>query len=42
MPGDLSIELLAKNDGFESVEDFWKWFNVEKTFRCIHWTDFKY
>lgn len=40
--GKLDVELIAKNDGFESVEDFWKWFNVEGVFRCIHWTDFKY
>jgi hypothetical protein len=37
------IELLAKNDGFDSVEDFWEWFGgEEKTYQLIHWTDLKY
>ncbi|KKM06294.1 hypothetical protein LCGC14_1745450 [marine sediment metagenome] len=36
------VALLAKNDGFESTEDFFKWFNKEFRGWIIHWTDFKY
>lgn len=44
------IEKLAKNDGFESYEDFFNWFypvikkNKDECFsgRIIHWTDFRY
>ncbi|MFN3405168.1 MAG: hypothetical protein ACK40G_13805 [Cytophagaceae bacterium] len=38
-----TIELLAKNDGFDSLEDFWVWFgNDHLDGQIIHWTDFKY
>lgn len=30
------------NDGFETAEDFWQWFNKPVTGQIIHWTDFKY
>ena len=33
---------LALNDGFNSVEDFFKWFNKDFTGKIIHWTDFRY
>jgi hypothetical protein len=33
---------LAFNDGFDSVEDFFKWFNKDFTGKIIHWTNFKY
>ncbi len=35
---------LAVNDGFESVEDFFRYFEGSKPFvgRLIHWTPFKY
>ena len=33
---------LATNDGFESIDDFRKWFNKDFTGKIIHWTDFKY
>ena len=35
--------LLATNDGFDNVEDFFKWFG-KKIFRgqIIHWTKYKY
>jgi len=36
------MKQLAKNDGFESVEDFFKWFNKDATLKIIHWTDFRY
>lgn len=35
---------LAKNDGFDSVEDFFRWFSEDtkpNTF-IIHWTDLRY
>lgn len=36
------IETLAKNDGFNRIDDFFKWFNEPCTRKIIHWTDFKY
>lgn len=33
---------LAKNDGFDSLEDFWKWFNKPFKGRIIHWTEKRY
>lgn len=30
------------NDGFDTIEDFWKWFNVPANYRLIQWTKFKY
>lgn len=36
------IDLLAKNDGFNTTEDFFLWFNGNLKRRIIHWTDFKY
>lgn len=36
------IELLAKNDGFNSVEAFFEWFDEPFVGKIIHWTDFKY
>lgn len=38
--GDLLT--LAKNDGFDSVEDFFAWFSEDFTGKIIHWTDLKY
>lgn len=35
-------EQLAVRDGFESLNDFSKWFDREFTGKIIHWTDFKY
>lgn len=36
------LPLFAQNDGFDTLEDFWKWF--DKPFRgvIIHWTDLRY
>lgn len=36
------IELLARNDGFKSYEDFEKWFSEDFSGKIIHWTPFKY
>lgn len=33
---------LAKNDGFDCVGDFFKWFNKDFSGVIIHWTDLKY
>lgn len=33
---------LFLNDGFESMEDFLKWFNKDFKGKIIHWTNFKY
>lgn len=35
-------ETLANNDGFESLEDFFKYFNKSFSGKIIHWTDKKY
>jgi hypothetical protein len=39
-----NIEELAINDGFDSVEDFWGWFDQYTPFvgRLIHWSDLRY
>lgn len=36
------IEQLAKNDGFETVDEFFKYFNKDFTGKIIHWTDLRY
>lgn len=36
------IEQLAKNDGFNSSEEFFQYFSTTQTLRLIHWTDLKY
>jgi hypothetical protein len=33
---------LARNDGFDSVSDFFRWFNKDFRGKIIHWTDYKY
>lgn len=33
---------LARNDGFNSVEDFFRWFNKDWSGKIIHFTDFRY
>lgn len=33
---------LAQNDGFDTVEDFFKYFNTNFTGKLIHWTNTKY
>ncbi|RTY93224.1 hypothetical protein EKM01_03755 [Flavobacterium sp. RSP46] len=33
---------LAKNDGFDTIEDFFAYFNKDFKGKLIHWTDLKY
>lgn len=33
---------LAQNDGFDSVDDFFAWFNQDWAGKIIHWTPFRY
>jgi hypothetical protein len=40
LPG--TLHRLAINDGFDSVEDFFEYFNKDFTGKIIHWTDLKY
>ena len=36
------MEKLARNDGFDSAGDFFRFFNKDFTGKIIHWTDFHY
>lgn len=36
------IENLAINDGFDSVDEFFTWFNEDYEGKIIHWTSLKY
>ena len=36
------VDLLAKNDGFDTTEAFWEWFSEDFVGVIIHWTDFVY
>lgn len=36
------LNMLAKNDGFDSVEDFFNWFNKDYKGKIIHWTELRY
>jgi len=36
------IELLAANDGFDSIYQFFKWFNKDFTGKILHFTDYRY
>lgn len=40
--GFSEVEKLAINDGFDSVEDFFAYFNKDFTGQIIHWTNLKY
>lgn len=33
---------LANNDGFDTTDDYFKWFNRDWRGSLIHWTDLKY
>lgn len=35
----VDVEVFATNDGFNTVEDFWKWFHTDTFGSIIHWTD---
>ena len=39
---DKEVLNLAQNDGFDTVKDFFEYFNKDFTGKIIHWTDFKY
>lgn len=39
---DYGMVDLAINDGFDSIEDFFKWFKEDFKGVLIHWTDMKY
>ena len=36
------VDLLARNDGFDSTEAFWEWFSEDFAGTIVHWTDFVY
>ena len=36
------FEKFVKNDGFNNIEDFFKWFNTDFEGKIIHWTKFNY
>lgn len=36
------IKKLAQNDGFDSVEQFFAWFNKDFKGQLIHWSDLRY
>jgi hypothetical protein len=39
---DKEIQALAQNDGFDSLDDFFAYFENGFTGKLIHWTDLKY
>ncbi len=39
---DPKYELLVKNDGFDDVHEFLRWFDKDFKGQIIHWTDFRY
>jgi hypothetical protein len=36
------LKLFAQNDGFDSVNDFFNWFDSDFSGKIIHWTQLKY
>lgn len=36
------LDVLAKNDGFENVDSFLEYFDMDGFFNIIHWTNFRY
>lgn len=36
------VQKLALNDGFDSIEQFFKWFDKDFEGKIIHWTNLKY
>lgn len=40
--GVKQMEQLARNDGFDSIEHFFSYFNKDFTGKIIHWTDLRY
>ncbi|MBO2546071.1 hypothetical protein J0871_16765 [Salegentibacter sp. BDJ18] len=41
---DIQLQILAQNDGFDTVEDFFSWFNETTATgsKLIHWTKYTY
>lgn len=39
---DFLVNELAQNDGFDTVEEFFKYFNTDFSGIIIHWTNFRY
>lgn len=39
---DFQLDHIAKNDGFKSLGDFFKFFNSDFQGKIIHWTDLRY
>lgn len=39
---DEEIKALTINDGFDSTEQFFEWFDKPAQLKIIHWTNFKY
>jgi len=40
--GVMEMKCLSLNDGFESIDDFFKWFDKDFKGKIIHWTNHKY
>lgn len=38
----MKLDELARNDGFDTIEDFFAYFNEDFTGKIIHWTDLRY
>jgi hypothetical protein len=39
---EMLVEVLARNDGFATVKDFFEWFSEDYTGKIIHWTELRY
>jgi len=39
---DTNWKILSANDGFDSVEQFFQWFDKDFKGKLIHWTDYEY
>jgi hypothetical protein len=39
---DFQLKQLAQTDGFDTIEEFFVYFNTDFTGKIIHWTDLKY
>jgi hypothetical protein len=42
MSCDLKVRELSKNDGFDTIEDFFAYFKEDFRGKIIHWTDLRY
>ncbi len=38
----MKLDELAQNDGFDTIEDFFEYFNKDYKGKIIHWTDLRY